>query len=329
VPGGKTYKTAQALRTALEARLLELAKRCGTDVQRLRRRVALDRLLARMFSEQADRPAWYLKGSYAIELRIETARTTKDIDLSIAAREGITPQSLHRMVEDAASVDLADGFVFQIGESILDLDAAPQGGSRFPVQAHMAGRRFVGFHLDIGIGDDLIEPTDRIEGAGWFDFAGLPRPEFWMISREQQFAEKLHAYTRPRTDPDNSRVKDLIDLLLLVRTAMEPRRVSESIERTFAHRATHTIPAELAPTPESWRSRFSELSAECGLEIEIKLGPQTSQRLHRDSLMLPDGGEYSQVLSTLAEFSIKEPQHLAPHPSSHSNNPLLPMGQEH
>ena len=57
----------------------------------------------------------------------------------------------------------------------------------------MAGRRFVGFHLDIGIGDTLIEPTDRIEGEGWFDFAGLPRPEFFMISSEQQFAEKLHA----------------------------------------------------------------------------------------------------------------------------------------
>jgi hypothetical protein len=96
-----------------------------------------------------------------------------------------------------ASLDLADGFVFQVGESILVLDAAPQGGSRFPVQARMAGRPFVGFHLDIGVGDDLIEPTDRIEGEGWFDFVGLPRPQFRMISREQQFAEKLHAYTLP------------------------------------------------------------------------------------------------------------------------------------
>ena len=269
MPGGKTYKTPQALRTALETRLLELAKASGTDVQRLRRRVAFDRLLARMFSEQAGRPAWFLKGGYAIELRIETARTTKDIDLSIAAREPISPRSLHRMVDDAASVDLADGFIFQIGESILDLDASPQGGNRFPVQSHMAGRRFVGFHVDIGIGDDLIEPTDRIEGEGWFDFAGLPRPEFRMISSEQQFAEKLHAYTRPRTDGDNSRVKDLVDLLLLMRTQMEPPRLRENIERTFAHRATHAMPEELLPPPESWRERFSELAAQCSLEVDI------------------------------------------------------------
>jgi len=53
-----------------------------------------------------------LKAGYAIELRIETARTTKDIGLSIAAREPITRESLHCMVDDAASLDLADGFVF-------------------------------------------------------------------------------------------------------------------------------------------------------------------------------------------------------------------------
>jgi hypothetical protein len=269
MPDGRTYKTPQALRTALEARLLELAKRTGTDLQRFRRRVAFDRLLARMFSEQQDRPAWYLKGGYAIELRIETARTTKDIDLTIAAREPITPESLHRMVDDAASLDLSDGFVFQIGESIRDLDAAPQGGSRFPVKARMAGRAFVGFHLDIGIGDDLIEPTDRIEGEGWFDFAGLPRPEFRMISREQQFAEKLHAYTRPRVGRDNTRVKDLVDLLLLIRTQMEPRRLREDVERTFAQRATHRIPAGLASPPESWGPRFAELAAQCGIDPDI------------------------------------------------------------
>ncbi|MGO9229212.1 MAG: nucleotidyl transferase AbiEii/AbiGii toxin family protein [Bryobacteraceae bacterium] len=282
MPSGKTYKTPQALRTALEARLLELATRTGTDLQRIRRRVAFDRLLARMFVQKQDRPAWCLKGGYAIELRIETARTTKDIDLSIAGREPIAPESLHRMVDDAASLDLADGFVFVVGESILDLDAAPQGGSRFPVQARMAGRPFVGFHVDIGIGDDLIEPTDEIEGEGWFDFAGLPRPEFRMISREQQFAEKLHAYTRPRTVRDNSRVKDLVDLLLLTRTQMEPRRLRENIERTFAHRATHPIPPELAPPPESWRARFAELAAQCSMDVEIDSALRSVNEYVRD-----------------------------------------------
>jgi hypothetical protein len=33
-----------------------------------------------------------------------------------------------------------------------------------------------------------------------------------MLSREQHWAEKFHAYTRPR-EKQNSRVKDLVDLL--------------------------------------------------------------------------------------------------------------------
>ena len=112
--------------------------------------MAFDRLLARMSSEGSDRTSWYLKGGCAIELRIEAARTTKDIDLSIPGRAPIDAALLHPMVDDAASLDLTDGFLFQIGESILDLGAAPQGGSRFPVQARMGGRPFIGFHVNTG-----------------------------------------------------------------------------------------------------------------------------------------------------------------------------------
>ena len=36
-----------------------------------------------------------------------------------------------------------------------------------------------------------------------------------MIAREQQFAEKVHAYSLPRNQP-NSRVKDLADMALLI-----------------------------------------------------------------------------------------------------------------
>jgi len=51
------------------------------DIQRLRRQVAFDRLLARLFHE--NNPPWLLKGGYAMELRLKFARTTRDIDLAI------------------------------------------------------------------------------------------------------------------------------------------------------------------------------------------------------------------------------------------------------
>ena len=80
----KRYATAAAFRRALEDRLKDIAGKEGVDLQRLRRQVAFDRLLARLF--QVGPPfalPWVLKGGYAMELRIKAARTTKDIDLTM------------------------------------------------------------------------------------------------------------------------------------------------------------------------------------------------------------------------------------------------------
>ena len=60
------YDTPQAFRAALEARLRDIAHQEGTDLQRLQRRVAFERLLARLFV--GDDPPWLLRW-----LRIGTA----------------------------------------------------------------------------------------------------------------------------------------------------------------------------------------------------------------------------------------------------------------
>jgi hypothetical protein len=80
----KRYATAAAFRRALEDRLQDIAGKENVDLQRLRRQVAFDRLLARLFQAAQPRAlAWVLKGGYAMELTIKAARTTKDIDLTM------------------------------------------------------------------------------------------------------------------------------------------------------------------------------------------------------------------------------------------------------
>lgn len=65
----RQYATAGAFRTGLETRLIERARRDAVDLQRLRRQVAFDRLLARMFDPSLSiRQSWVLKGGYADEL---------------------------------------------------------------------------------------------------------------------------------------------------------------------------------------------------------------------------------------------------------------------
>jgi Nucleotidyl transferase AbiEii toxin, Type IV TA system len=265
----RRYETPQALRRALEDRLLVRVRREGGDIQRLRRQTAFDRLLCRLFHEAS--PPWLLKGGYAMELRIRSARTTRDIDLAFLQFPGGTKKwdegAVRRMLQLAARIELEDGFEFTIGEPMVDLDAAPYGGSRYPIDAQMAGRRFASFHLDVSAGDVFREPFEILEGHDWLGFAGIAKARLPAISREEQFAEKLHAYTLPREGRTNTRVKDLVDMILLVNSVgLNSVRLVENIEATFRRRATHDVPGSLPPPPPSWEARFAELASECGLD---------------------------------------------------------------
>ncbi len=276
----KSYKTAGAFRAALEARLQMRARETGTDLQRLRRQVAFDRFLARMFSKgpKATYP-WVLKGGYAMELRTHSARTTKDIDLTLHDGTHLSKEPRERreqvraMLQEAAAVRLDDYFEFLVGEAREELDGAPEGGSRYPVGARMDGREFARFHVDVGIGDEVLEPLDIVTGEDWLGFAGVKASSFPVISAEQQFAEKLHAYTLPRGERVNTRTKDLIDMVLLVRgEKLDKGKVSAAIQATFARRATHKLPRDLEAPPQAWEAVFDALAKECHLAMNLREG---------------------------------------------------------
>jgi len=75
------------------------------------------------------------------------------------------------------------------------------------VDARLDGRTFVRFHVDLGLGDEILEPIDRVVGDDWLGFAGIPAVSVPTLSAEQHWAEKLHAYTRPREGATNTRVR--------------------------------------------------------------------------------------------------------------------------
>ena len=270
MPPAKKYTTAGAFRRALEERLKATSMNEQTDLNRLRRQVSFDRLLARLFRDAA--PPWLLKGGYALELRYKAARSTVDIDLtvqSISVSAGEDPNQIVReMLQTAADVSLGDWFEFTFAAPTMDLTAAPYGGARYPVEARMDERIFARFHLDAGIGDVVSPPVDAIVCRDWLDFAGIPRAQVQMIAREQQFAEKVHAYTLPRTGA-NSRVKDLVDLALLIKSGgLEKRRILDALHLTFERRGTHNLPVALIRPPVDWQIPFRTLAEECGLPTE-------------------------------------------------------------
>jgi hypothetical protein len=243
------------------------------DLNRLRRQVSFDRLLARLFREEA--APWALKGGYALELRFKAARSTVDIDLTLQRVEVTTSagrdtnQVVREMLQNAADIPLGDWFAYTVGQPVLDLTAAPYGGARFSVDARMDERIFARFHLDVGIGDVVIRPLETIVCRDWLGFAGIETARVRMITREQQFAEKVHAYTLPRNSP-NSRVKDLVDLALLIGSGeLNRRRIQNALRLTFERRRTHDLPAGLPSPPADWQILFQALAQECGLPTDI------------------------------------------------------------
>jgi hypothetical protein len=267
----REYASAEAFRRALEVRLSKVAETELIQINRLRRQVAFDRLLARLF--RIDPAPWVLKGGYALELRFRTARATVDLDLTVqriaATTEADANQVVRDMLQDTASFSLGDWFEYTIGPPVLDLDAAPYGGARFPVETRMDGRIFARFHLDAGIGDAVIQPVEIIECRDWLSFAGITAPQVQTISREQQFPEKLHAYTLPRSSA-NSRVKDLVDLALLIGSGgLSPQGTADAVRVTFERRRTHELPLALLEPPRDWQVRFQALAEECQLKGEM------------------------------------------------------------
>lgn len=277
------YASAAAFRAALEARLQTIAKSEGIDLQRLRRQVSFDRLLARLFADK--NAPWLLKGGYAMELRLQKTRTTKDIDLTVAtAVEGGPTRLLALLQDSAAGMVDADFFRFTIGTSVMDLDGAPDGGARYPVAASLAGREFTKFHLDVGIGDEVVPPIEHISSRDWLEFAGIPPAVYPAISREQQFAEKLHAFTKPREAGPNSRVKDLIDMALLIQMGhIDRQKLDEAVRLTFTRRGTHHLPSEPPQPPDTWQGPYARLAEECGLDWSMERSVQAVAELLQGS----------------------------------------------
>ena len=86
---------------------------------------------------------------------------------------------------------------------------------------------------------------------------------------EQQFAEKLHAYTLPRQTP-NSRVKDLVDLLILTRMkTLDITRLKTNASMTFTRRKTHEFPRIFQDPPDNWVKPFEKFTLECNLVVDL------------------------------------------------------------
>jgi hypothetical protein len=161
------YESGAAFRRALEDRLRTMSLEMGVPLVRLRKMVAFDRFLSRLFSHEPDH--WVVKGGFALQLRLgDRARTTKDIDL-LATRE---VQEIYPHLRDAGALDHGDWFSFEVMDSNpSDIDDI--GGLRYRLHTLLDGRTFERFHIDVGMGDPLLAPVEYLKTPTLLAFAGI------------------------------------------------------------------------------------------------------------------------------------------------------------
>lgn len=260
-----TYESMGAFRQALEHRLLKQSRETDTDLNRLRRRVVFERILARLVADQPGK--WVVKGGMAVELRIgDSARMTKDLDLNLRT-ESVDVREAHRQLDAALSLDLTgDGFLFEVPQPTdLKPDEAGRPGRRFSVTADLAGRTFATVRVDVVARSDELSATENLPLASMLSFAGFADFEIESADVPQQFAEKIHAFTRPWEDRDNTRVKDLADVVRFVNEGLDPNAAREAMRHVFSVRDTHPIPEELPDPPQFWSEDYPSFAEELGL----------------------------------------------------------------
>lgn len=262
-----TYKTAEALRMALEQRLLSHSKETKVSLDRLRRRVLFERIVSRLHAAEPGR--WVLKGGMALEVRLrDDARLTKDIDLGL--RDDVTgAEELRERLVEALEPDV-DGDKFTLIPGPVKQLMEDDGGRltwRVKVAAELAGRPFEGVQVDISPRAHELGATDLLPLPNSLDFAGVVAPLVEIIDVNRHAAEKFHGMLREYGDRENTRVRDPVDLVILTEhELLGPSALAAAVRLVWRERDGVRPPARLPSLPSSWLGRYERLVAEHNVE---------------------------------------------------------------
>lgn len=256
----RSYASPQIFKQALEQRLRTSSK-SGAEFARKRQLLVFDRFLARVMAVLGD--SVILKGGLVLELRLERARTTKDVDLRLVGPPGEVLSKL----QEAGRSQLGDFMSFEIGPNEdkpeIRNDGTQYDGLRFRAECKLGGKLYgQPFGVDVAFGDPILGEPESATADDILGFAGITPPLLRLYPIETHLAEKLHAYTMPRVHP-NSRVKDLPDLALLATARpLDAKRLRAALEQTFAHRKTHALPLAVPSPLEAWRTPYAAMARE-------------------------------------------------------------------
>jgi hypothetical protein len=168
----------------------------------------------------------------------------------------------------AATLKLGDWTTFTIAppSGVADDDHS----LRCHVQTEVDSRRFESFNLDIGLRDQMVMPPEDIILPDTLGFADLLPVSVKCYALEQQIAEKFHAFTQIYASGRSTRVKDLVDMVLIAAAGhnLDAEMLQMALRVTFELRHME-LPSEVPDAPADWGRPYIALAQ------EINLTPRT------------------------------------------------------
>jgi hypothetical protein len=213
------YADPQALRQALNDRLRRLsAERPAAQLSDLHRQFAYDRLLCRVFFDDADQ--WVLKGAIAMLARLEgVSRHSIDVDLLYSRADDL--REAEEALRSAAVRDLGDQFRFTIGPGRLIAQAGR--ALRLPVVAFVGASEFASFRVDLVAGLTMTGEPEQVPPIVPIDLPGLLRIPYRAYPVVDHIADKVCALLEVHQRSGglaiaSTRYRDLFDLVIFAHT---------------------------------------------------------------------------------------------------------------
>lgn len=245
------YQDPGAFRTALTQRLRRLAEQSPWTLAELQRQFAYDRFPQRL---NARDDGWVLKGAAALLARGVSLRATRDVDLY--RRAGLVEADM--TLREALALDLGDWFTFDAGRS-RQMTAGVMGLT-IAVTARIGIREWERFNVDlVGEAARMTGEPEVVPALARIDLAELRQPGYRVWPLADHVADKLAATfaTYGRSNQPSTRVKDLIDLVVLAHCAHMSADDAIAAIRAQASRREIVLPGRFdIPDLDHWSRHY-------------------------------------------------------------------------
>ena len=259
--------SAYANSGALWAAVTDRAKRSGLPVQEAQQWFLRERLLSRVFADP-DSP-WVLKGGTAMLARVADARWSKDVDL-LTQRPDLT--SAVNELQLAANRADDDQLTMTITDTRRS-HGTRQGdvlGTTLHVQVTSGNKQLAAIKIDLVAGSLMTGDPEEATVHSRLHLPGLESVPVRLYPVADHIADKVIATESTFGLHPSSRVRDLVDLVILGRTQTVK---ADDLQRAIAGERIHqNMPARTAfTTPTGWSKTFSEIASKSPLTHGLSL----------------------------------------------------------